>query len=249
MPCTGLPPASTPVTGGPGMPTPQTTAPPHTGARPTGHPSAETTPAHPATAPPRHRPTPHHPGLGLHHHPAPATRHPATPCPRPFAPTPIRGEPASLYDIAMPTRQCDADAMAETAPANAVRHPYRPQCKSRHQHRITGGSYLRAWQGPGANCREGAWFLTEGGGGVARPGAGQAEPAPNAASGAAEAPKSRVDEVHREATPKAPLTLEGRPRTPAPPHHPNTFFADCRDTRNKVHGPSTGGQGQCEPQI
>ena len=67
-----------------------------------------------------------------------------------------------------------------------------------------------------------AWFLTEGGGGVARPGAGQAEPAPNAASGAAEAPKSRVDEVHREATPKAPLTLEGRPRTPAPPHHPNT---------------------------
>src|SRR3954454_6289729 len=60
------------------------------------------------------------------------------------------------------------------------------------------------------------------GGGVARPGAGQAEPAPIAASGAAEAPKSRVDEVHREATPKAPLTLEGRPRTPAPPPPPDS---------------------------
>ncbi|QKG21451.1 hypothetical protein ACTIVE_3089 [Actinomadura verrucosospora] len=32
-----------------------------------------------------------------------------------------------------------------------------------------------------------------------------------------------MDEVHREATPKALLTLEGRPRTPAPPHHPNTI--------------------------
>src|SRR5690349_8035633 len=71
-------------------------------------------------------------------------------------------------------------------------------------------------------------YVESGGGGATR--AGQAEPAPITCLGGAEAPKSRVDEVHREATPKAPLTLEGRPRTQAPPPPPDTPLADLPNT-------------------